>query len=350
MEKHRGQTQSRRGDRQEKDSVSGEHQKGKRPYEQEITPEKQFENFLIDFKKKTFKIPFFLESLNDATSDNGPENGGLESGKLMLLQAQAGSGKTSWMVNQILFMIRKEFKVVFFSLDMGYKDILIKFIRLIFKIGESKAKLLLKENPQQVKKRLIKNNFFSHLKIYTQKNLTGTSDLASLGKIEAVLRRDKPHAVVLDHLTKVEHSGDNIYKETMTSSKFFQFLKEELNMVFYLLTQIGSDEYDGKFGKNGFSKVPSQKAPKGAKNIGEDADLQLSFVDNTKSEHCPEELRFTLKWKAVKNRILSSYVPVLRFWKYSPISTQVADNDEDLIISQEEINEEDDSFDNFLDG
>ena len=288
-----------------------------------INPYEQYgENEKRVFGSQRLIVPTFSPALN-ARFDYG----GIEPAQVMMLGAKSGIGKTYFILNWIRFLMENKFRITFFSLDMEFRRMFIALLRQILEKGRVESTLQWKADKEHVKQMLIKSGYFDYLRIYTNEK-----KIISFDEISFICDKEKPDIVFIDHFSKVWGTGDNVFKESKTTSEYFWRAKRELNTIFVILIQMKKAGYGNYIKKNGNQTneqnmiPPGEDEYKGAGEIKENADILLSLSRPERDKDCPEGYKGKVVGAIRKNRNQDVSMTDHLFWNYSNITTRMWDS------------------------
>jgi len=264
------------------------------------------------FKNPPKVLPTFSPALNKQFI-----GGGIELANTILIGAKYGVGKTYFILNWILDLIRNKYKVIFFSLDMDFVKIFERLLRLVLDLGKEEAKNQWKADKEFTKEKLTRAGYFDYLKIYTNEKR-----VISFKEISYICNDEKPDMVFVDHFDKVAGTGHNLYQESKQISEYFRQKKKEMNTIFAILIQLKKMDSHRKTPN---AIPPGKDEYKGAGQIGEDADVMLSLSRPDIDEECSQDRKRMIVGALRKNRLNDEPDPGYIFWNYDPTTTRVWD-------------------------
>lgn len=180
------------------------------------------------FTKPQKVIPTFSPALNRQFS-----GGGIELANTILIGAKYGVGKTFFILNWIHFLIQNKYKVLFFSLDMDFQKIFVRYLRLLLGQGRQESIATWKADKEFVKEKLERAGYYDYLRVYTNEKRP-----ISFKELSYICDNEKPDMVFVDHFDKVFGSGHNLYQESKQTSEYFRQKKKEMNTIFAILIQL----------------------------------------------------------------------------------------------------------------
>ena len=278
-----------------------------------INPYKQYQ----EVEDQTFSVPLKTLPTFSPTLNRQFVGGGIEIANVMLIGAKYGVGKTFWILNWILYLIQNKYKVIFFSLDMDFTKVFVRFLRLILGQGKLESIATWKADKESVKEKLTRSGYFDYLKIYTNEKR-----IISFKEISYIVSDEKPDIVFIDHFSKIHGTGHNVYQETRQIAEYLRQAKKEMNTIFAVLMQLKKQESHRKTPN---AIPPSKDSFKGAGEIGEDADIMLSLSRPDLDLDCSNDRRKMIVGALVKNRLNDEPDLSYIFWVYDPISTALID-------------------------
>lgn len=243
--------------------------------------------------------------------------GGIEISNVMLVGAKYGVGKTFFILNWILDLIRNQYKTVFFSLDMDFQKVFSRILRLILGLGKLEAIATWKSDKEFVKDKLTRAGYFDYLKIYTNEKRP-----ISFNEITYICNNEKPNIVFIDHFSKIYGSGHNVYQETRQIAEYLRQAKKTMNTIFIVLMQLKKNDNHRKAPN---AIPPGKDEFKGAGEIGEDADIMLSLARPDLDEECQMDRHRMIVGALRKNRLNDEPDLSYLFWKYDPVTTALTD-------------------------
>ena len=236
---------------------------------------------------------------------------GLPADCLLYLYAKASVGKTYYVTNWIyrLLKLANSRKVVFFSLEMSYDNIMDRFLQCV--LGESIWDIgrIKKTEENHIINKLEKINYFDRVNIYD-----GICDIERLYK---VAEEEKPDIIFIDHLHKIKCQHQDIFqKTTQISSSLFE-LKKRYKTRIVCLVQL-KREGNSKDKAHAGTRIPLLEDSKGSGAIEEDGDLILGLGRPSINPDVSEINKFTLHGAFIKNRFSATGFSQIIQWKYDP--------------------------------
>lgn len=221
--------------------------------------------------------------------------GNLVHGRLTLVSARTGGGKTSFVVNLINNLsIERNYKTLYFSLEMSNKDIAESFMATTGGYSKRRAEkgLVPKAKIETGRDKLLKS----------QKNLFIDERRASLSyirrRIKQIKMKSELDIVVIDHAGLISEKSDNIYQSSDTIWNDLKAIAKEFNVHVIGLQQYNRSTYDKS------TKTPNLSWLKGGSSIEQacDACILMDYSSNQLDPIRDENGYYDLTLYVIKNR------------------------------------------------
>jgi len=241
-----------------------------------------------------------VDNINTGIEKFDMQFGGLKPGRLYIIGARPGFGKTSLLIN-IAYSIAQKYKVLFFTLEMSNIEIIKRILSMVSMVDNRKL-----ENPILMSD-TENNSLNMAINNVASLNLKLIDDVYLLNSIKANIIKEKPKLVIVDYLQLMKFSQRQLDRMALSLSLIARELKviaKEYNCAIFLASQL-SREVERRA-----EKEPMLSDYKESGGIEENADMAtflwwpsriLKENPETK-EPWNEEDEKKVKWIIAKNR------------------------------------------------
>jgi replicative DNA helicase len=263
----------------------------------------------LDLSANKIKIiPTFSPALNSQF-----KRGGLLESNLMLLLGKTGGGKTYWATNWIVWLIRENFKVLFFSMDMKKSDVLTRLLRIMLRSDVYGVERdLTTDFENSVFPELMMSHYYTHCNI--------NENAKTLPEMEIVIRDWEPDIVFVDHIQLIRTKVKNFCGNSELIADTFQAWKKKYKTAYVLLSQL---KKSNQMNKRDWAKVPDIDDSRTLSET-EAADVILGLARPGMDQDCADFQKKETRGRLIKNRLNDSWSPVLT-WNYDEKTTIIKD-------------------------
>jgi len=247
--------------------------------------------------------------------------GGMQKDFLCYIFGDPGTYKTYFAVNFVPKVLKQGKRILFFSFEMSFDNIMDRLLQVILKKHISELREFVPENEKFVIDTLIGLHFFDRLKLVT--------DAKYLSEIENEIVSFQPDVVIIDYLqiikSKISGGGEqNDYMKIKMFTMALQEIKKKYQIRIVCLVQLKRRSEEDRH-----SRLPRKDDARGSSDIECSADLIIGgYRPDSELEKCSQMDRGIIKLSTtLKNRYASIINPFMIKLKYNRVTGELTQDD-----------------------